>query len=313
MNIQNIKDIKTKIDQLKTLYKNGQKDVEKDLRAFQKQLKQISKEVCKSLEPWDKVNIARHLERPQTLDYIKAIFKDFVELHGDRHFADDPAIVAGFGKFYNKSVCIVGHQKGRDTKDKIYRNFGMANPEGYRKAQRIMKLAEKFEIPVITFVDTAGAYPGVGAEERGQAQAIATSIELMGSLKTHIISIIIGEGGSGGALALAVADRVLMLEHAWYSVISPEGCAAILYKDQSKVQEASKSLKITAKDLLELGIIDCIIPEPYCGAHLSHRLTFLNVKFFLRKALNDILKSSKEEIVKKRQERYLNIGFYENI
>ena len=312
MTIKDVQELKTKIDQLKILYKQGKTDVEKELRAFQRELKQISKEFCKNLSPWDRVSIARHNERPQTLDYIKAIFKNFVELHGDRCYGDDPAIISGFAKFYNNSVCIIGHQKGRDTKDKIYRNFGMAHPEGYRKAQRIMKLAEKFQIPIITFVDTAGAYPGIGAEERGQAQAIATSIELMGSLKTHIITIIIGEGGSGGALGLAVADKILMLENAWYSVISPEGCAAILYKDQSKVQEATKSLKITAQDLHELGVIDCIIPEPYCGAHMSHRLTFYNVKFFLRKALNEVLKYSIDEIVQKRHDRYLNIGFYEN-
>ncbi len=312
MTIKDLQELKTKIDQLKILYSQGQKEVESDLRAFQKELKNISKEFCKNLSPWERVMIARHSERPQTLDYIKAIFKNFIELHGDRCFGDDSAIIAGFGSFYNKSVCIIGHQKGRDTKDKIYRNFGMAHPEGYRKAQRVMKLAEKFQIPVITFIDTAGAYPGIGAEERGQAQAIATSIELMGSLKTHIVSVIIGEGGSGGALALGVGDMILMLENAWYSVISPEGCAAILYKDQSKVQEATRSLKITAQDLKELGVIDCIIPEPYCGAHLSHRKTFLNLKFFLRKALNNLLKYSAEEMVQKRQERYLNIGFYEN-
>ncbi len=306
-------ELKNKIDQLKTLYKIGKKEVEPELRSFQRELRERSKKLSKNLNAWDRVLIARNQDRPITEDYIKHIFKDFIEIHGDRCFGDDKAIITGFGKLYNKKVLIIGNQKGKNTKENIQRNFGMAHPEGYRKAIRAMKLAEKFSLPVISFVDTAGAYPGIGAEERGQAEAIAKSIQTMISLKVPIIVIIIGEGGSGGALGIGVGDKVLMLENAWFSVISPEGCAAILWKDQEKVKDASQSLKLDAISLKEFGIIDEIIKEPYGLAHLDQLKTIYRVKFYLKKCLKEIENIPIEKLLEKRFEKYLNIGVYEEI
>ncbi len=247
---------------------------EGEIAQLRRKLERESERVYSKLTPWETALTARHAARPQALDYIEDLTEDWLELHGDRGFADDPAIVAGFARFHGRSVAIVGHQKGRSTQQRIHRNFGQPRPEGYRKALRIMKLAERFDCPVLTFIDTPGAYPGIGAEERGQAQAIAHNLEQMAQLRVPIIAIVIGEGGSGGALALGVADRVLMLRYAIYSVISPEGCAAILWKNQDKRAAAAAAMRITAPDLEGLGVIDGVVPEPTGGATPIHRRLF---------------------------------------
>ncbi len=293
--------------------KKGRKELLPELVAKRKKFKELARKKTEELTAWERVQLARHPKRPHTIDYIQNIFTDFIELHGDRKFGDDQAIIAGFAFFEGIPVAVIGHEKGKDTKEKIKRNFGMPHPEGYRKAIRIMKLAEKFKRPVFTFIDTPGAYPGIGAEERGQSQAIAESIMTMGSLKTPIVATVIGEGGSGGALALGVADRVLMLENSIYSVISPEGCAAILFKSQEKAPEAAESLKITAEDLKELGIIDCIVPEPLGGAHLQPKKTYRLVKRALRKALREIINTPTDELVEKRQAKFYSMGRFTEV
>lgn len=256
------------------------------------------------------VQIARHPKRPYTLDYIGYLTEDFIELHGDRRFADDPAIVAGLGFYKGRTAAFIGHQKGRSTKERIARNFGQPNPEGYRKALRVMKLAEKFGFPVITLIDTPGAYPGMGAEERGQAEAIAYNLKEISKLRVPIVNIVIGEGGSGGALAVGVGDAILMLEYSFYSVISPEGCAAILWKDQEAVDKAAENLKIRAEDLLELGIIDKIIPEPPGGAHIDYEQTFKNVDKLLSQTLKKLEQKSPQERLKERYQKFKKIGAY---
>jgi acetyl-CoA carboxylase carboxyl transferase subunit alpha len=305
------KELKEKINKLKIQLYAGKDKVEEELRELQKEYKTKIKEFFKDLSPWERVQIARHPSRPHTRDYIELIFESFHELHGDRFCGDDPSIVAGIGYFYGKPVAIIGHEKGKDTKERMKRNFGMPNPEGYRKANRIMKLAEKFGMPVITFVDTPGAFPGVEAEEHNQAKAIADSIYTMATLRTPTVSIIIGEGGSGGALALAVADRVYMLENAVYSVISPEGCAAILWKDQKAVEEAAKALRITAEDLLKLGVIDGIIPEPYGAAHVEPLSTARIIKYCLKKTLKELVKKDIEQLLEERLQKYTSMGVFE--
>ncbi|ACO03358.1 MAG TPA: acetyl-CoA carboxylase carboxyltransferase subunit alpha [Persephonella sp.] len=305
------KEIQILSDKIKILrqeLKKGNRSVLKELVESRKKFKKLAREKQKKLSAWERVQLARHPKRPHTIDYIKNIFTDFVELHGDRRFGDDKAIIAGFAFFEGIPVAVIGHEKGKDTKEKIERNFGMPHPEGYRKAIRIMKLAEKFRRPVLTFIDTPGAYPGIGAEERGQSQAIAESIMVMGSLKTPIIATVIGEGGSGGALALGVADKVLMLENSIYSVISPEGCAAILFKSQEKAPEAAESLKITAKDLKELGIIDCIVPEPLGGAHLQPEKMYRLMKRAIRSTLRMLMDKDPEKLVEERQSKFYSMG-----
>ncbi|MGC8852689.1 MAG: acetyl-CoA carboxylase carboxyltransferase subunit alpha [Hydrogenobacter sp.] len=299
-----------KVDQLRRLYRLGHKEKEEELRRLQRELRKKAKEIYKRLDPWDKVLLARHSQRPRTLDYINLIFKDFTELHGDRCFGDDKSIVSGFAYFDGMPVAVIGHEKGKTTKEKMERNFGMPHPEGYRKAIRVAKLAEKYRMPVITFVDTPGAYPGIGAEERGQSEAIAESLYTFGYLKVPSIAVVIGEGGSGGALALAVANRVLMLENAIYSVISPEGCAAILWKDQSKVKEASLALKLTAQDLLKLGVIDYIVPEPLGASHIDPIRSARVLKYFLRKCLRELISKSPQEILRERIEKFANMGAF---
>ncbi len=296
------------IEILREKVKNGESHLINDLAKLRRKFKKLSKEKMESLTAWDRVSFARHPKRPHTIDYINNLFTDFIELHGDRKFGDDKAIIAGFANFEGKPVCIIGHEKGRDTKDKIQRNFGMPHPEGYRKAIRIMKLAEKFKRPVITFIDTPGAYPGIGAEERGQSQAIAESLMVMGSLETPIVATVIGEGGSGGALALGVADKILMLENSIYSVISPEGCAAILFKSAESAPIAAESLKITAKDLKELGIIDCIVREPLGGAHMQPKKMYRIMRRYLRKALKDIINIPIQELVELRHKKFYSMG-----
>jgi acetyl-CoA carboxylase carboxyl transferase subunit alpha len=274
-------------------------------------LTKASLEVHAKLTPWEKTLAARHPARPYTLDFIAALFEDFLEIHGDRKFADDPAMVAGFARFDGHSCAVIGHQKGRNTKEKIIRNFGQPRPEGFRKALRVMKLAEKFSLPVFTFVDTQGAYPGVGAEERGQAEAIAVNLREMAALKVPIIVSVIGEGGSGGALAIGVGDRVLMLEHAVYSVISPEGCAAILWKDAVAAQEAAAAMKITAQDLKRLGVIDEIVPEPPGGAHSDPAGAAQALRPYLERALKELHKVKPASLLEDRYRKFRKMGFYE--
>ncbi len=303
-------ELKEKIDNLKALYTMGNKEVEKDLRELQKEFKYRAKKLYADLSAWDRVQIARHPKRPHTSDYIKYLFKNFVELHGDRRYADDKAIISGFAYFKGIPVAVIGHEKGKGTQEKIERNFGMPHPEGYRKAIRVMKLAEKYKMPVITFIDTPGAYPGIGAEERGQSEAIAESMLTMSNLKTPIVSVVIGEGGSGGALALGIADRVCIMENAYYSVISPEGCAAILWKDQNRVKEASKALKLTAEDLYSMGIVDCIIPEPYNAAHWDHKKTARLVGYFIKKCIAELCAKDIETLLSERFKKFKNMGVY---
>ncbi len=293
---------------------SNEKSADSDIDvAREKTLEEIRKKTHTDLTSWQRIQIARHPERPYTLDYIKLLMSDFMEFHGDRQFSDDTAIVAGIAKIENTPVMIIGHQKGRNTKENIARNFGMPHPEGFRKALRIMKMAEKFRIPVITFIDTPGAYPGVGAEERGQGGAIAYNLFMMSQLATPVISIVIGEGASGGALAIGLSDRILMLENSYYSVISPEGCAAILWKDKTKTQEAADTLKLTAEDLFKLRIVDDIIPEPDEGAHRDHRKIAENVKLSIIKHLNELKELSINKLLQLRYEKFRQIGnFTEN-
>jgi acetyl-CoA carboxylase carboxyl transferase subunit alpha len=300
--------LQNKIEFYREKIKKGEKQYIKELVKLRREFKQLAKQKMENLTAWERVQLARHPKRPHTIDYIQNIFTDFVELHGDRRFGDDKAIIAGFAFFEGQPVAVIGHEKGRDTKEKIERNFGMPHPEGYRKALRVMKLAEKFSRPVFTFIDTPGAFPGIGAEERGQSEAIAENLMVMGELKTPIIATVIGEGGSGGALALGVADRILMLENAIYSVISPEGCAAILYKSQEKAPVAAENLKITAQDLKKLGVIDMIIKEPLGGAHLQPKKMFRHLKRALRIDLKCLKRIPIDELVEKRKKKFLSMG-----
>jgi acetyl-CoA carboxylase carboxyl transferase subunit alpha len=300
-------ELEKQIEELKRVA--GEKpDVVKNIRPLEEQLAALRLEIYKNLTPMQRVQVARHPRRPYPLDYVNTVFTDFVELHGDRLYRDDPAIVGGWARLDGVTVMIIGHQKGRDTKENLYRNFGMAHPEGYRKAMRLMRLAEKFGAPVITLVDTPGAYPGLGAEERGQAEAIASSLIEMASLKTPIITAVIGEGGSGGALAVGLADRVLMLENSVYSVISPEGCAAILWKDASQRERAAEALKITAQDLLALGVIDEIVPEPPGGAHSDPDAAAAALGDALQRHLSQLRKLKVDKLLKRREEKYLSMG-----
>jgi len=280
------------------------------LRQARRELSTAVDSIFSSLTPWQRCQIARHPERPYTLDYIGTIFSGFMQLHGDRRYADDPAIVAGFALLDGDPVAIVGHQKGRDTNEKLRRNFGMPRPEGYRKALRIMHLAARFRRPIITFVDTPGAYPGINAEERGQAEAIANNLIEMARLPVPIVVVVTGEGGSGGALALGVGDRVVMLEHAIYSVISPEGCAAILWKDQNRAEDAAKALRLTARDLKHFGVIDEVLPEPAGGAHMDPRTMAEGVGGALRRQLRQLRKIKPDALLARRYKKYRTLGVY---
>ncbi len=283
---------------------------EAELGALRTELGRRTREVYAGLNRWQKTLVARHAERPYTLDYVAALTEDWVELHGDRMFADDPAIVAGFARFRGRAVAVIGHQKGRGTKERIARNFGQPQPEGYRKALRVMRLAERFGRPILTFVDTAGASPGLGAEERGQAEAIARNLLEMAELEVPIVVTITGEGGSGGALALGVGDRVLILEYGVYSVISPEGCAAILWKDQEKKAQAAESLKITAPDLLKLGVVDAIVPEPPGGAHVDPADAARRVGDAIEAALVGLERLPVETLLAERYRKFRSLGVY---
>jgi acetyl-CoA carboxylase carboxyl transferase subunit alpha len=300
--------LEEKIEELRRVGERDSVDVEEQIASLEARLNQLRVSTYKDLSPIQRVQVARHPRRPYTLDYLKIAFTDFVELHGDRLYRDDAAIVGGWAKLDGEPVMVIGHQKGRDTKENLRRNFGMPNPEGYRKALRLMHLAEKFDRPVVTLIDTPGAYPGIGAEERGQAEAIARNILEMAALRTPIICVIIGEGGSGGALAVGVGDRVLMLENSVYSVISPEGCAAILWKDASLRERAAESLRLTATDLLELGIIDEIIPEPPGGAHVDPDTAAVELHAHVTAHLSDVRAMKVDELLATRAEKYLAMG-----
>jgi len=303
-------ELEKKIEGLKKFSEDKEVDLSSEISDLTSKLKNLKKDIYSKLSPWQKIQISRHPNRPTTLDYIAMIMEDFIPLAGDRLFGDDKALLAGFAKLDGKKIAIIGHQKGKDTKENIKRNFGCAHPEGYRKAMRIMRLAERFNIPIVCFVDTPGAYPGVGAEERGQAQAIAENIRDMFSIKTPILVTVIGEGGSGGALGIGVGDKVLIMEYAYYSVISPEGCAAILWKDASKREEAAKVLKLTAPDLLEMGIVDEIIYESEGGAHRGIEHSAQNLKNVISKNLDQLSNIPLEELLSQRYERYRRIGVY---
>jgi acetyl-CoA carboxylase carboxyl transferase subunit alpha len=281
------------------------------IAALQAELTKVADEIFANLTPWQKTLVARHPLRPYTLDFIGYLFEEWTEIHGDRKFSDDPAIVAGFARFRGIACAIIGHQKGRNTKEKIYRNFGQPRPEGFRKALRVMKLAEKFNLPIITFIDTQGAYPGLGAEERGQAEAIAVNLREMAMLSVPVIVIVIGEGGSGGALALGVGDRVFMLEHSVYSVISPEGCAAILWKNPSAAAEAAAAMRITASDLKRLAIIDEIVPEPNGGAHADPAHAAELLAPYLEKALKELMKLKPAALPEERYKKFRKMGMFE--
>ena len=281
------------------------------IAALQAELTKVADEIYANLTPWQKTLVARHPQRPYTLDFIGYLFDEWTEIHGDRKFSDDPAIVAGFARFRGTACAIIGHQKGRNTKEKIYRNFGQPRPEGFRKALRVMKLAEKFNLPIFTFIDTQGAYPGLGAEERGQAEAIAVNLREMAMLSVPVIVIVIGEGGSGGALALGVGDRVFMLEHAVYSVISPEGCAAILWKNPSAAAEAAAAMRITASDLKRLAIIDEIVPEPNAGAHADPAKAAELLAPYLEKALKELMKLKPSALPEERYKKFRKMGVFE--
>ncbi len=307
-------ELERKIEELKETALEKKIDNSAEIERLNKDVKKLQEEIFSNLTPWQITQLARHPLRPYTLDYIPRIFADFIELHGDRNFRDDPAIVGGLAMLEDEPVMLIGHQKGRTTKEKVFRNFGMPNPEGYRKAIRLMSMAERLKKPIITFIDTPGAFPGIGAEERGQAEAIAKNLMVMSRLKVPIIVMVIGEGGSGGALAIGVGDKVLMLEYATYSVISPEGCAAILWKDGSKADIAAKALKITAKDLYNLGIIDEIVKEPHGSAHRNADSMAITMKEVLVKSLQELKKLSPDELVDMRYKKYRKMGkFYESV
>lgn len=302
-----IVELEKKIEELK-----GLKGVDEEVQRLKSQAEKLKKSVYSNLTRWQRVQLARHPRRPYPLDIIGLIADSFVELHGDRRFADDPAIIAGIAKVGPQSLTIIAHQKGRDTKEKIKRNFGMPHPEGYRKAMRIMKTAAKLGLPIVTMVDTPGAYPGIGAEERGQAEAIATNLFECATLETPILVIILGEGGSGGALAIALGDRIMMMENAVYSVITPEGCASILWRDAAKNKEAAEALKMTAQDMQQLHIVDGIIPEPLGGAHLDFEKTAYNIKSAILKNLEELKGIPVSELLDARIKKFREMGVYKS-
>ena len=303
-----IEKLENKIEELKLLSRAGDISLTSEIIKLEEKSHKLLTQIYKELTPWQKTQVARHEKRPKFLDYINTIFTDFLELSGDRCFSDDKALIAGIGKISDQSVIVMGNQKGNDTETRLKHNFGMARPDGYRKAQRVMKLADRFSLPVVTFVDTSGAYPGLEAEERGAAEAIANSINVGLSLKVPSVSIVIGEGGSGGAIALASCNKIIMLEHSVYSVISPEGCASILWRDAQRASDAANALKLTAQDLYKLGIVDEIIGEPLGGAHRSHEKIKTDVKRAILKCLQNLNEKSPKEIFEQRRQKFLTIG-----
>ena len=305
---QPIAELEAKIEELRYVQDDSAVDISEEIERLQKKNKSMTKEIYSKLNAWQISQVARHPQRPYTLDYINGMFTDFEELHGDRAFADDPAIVGGLARFEGKPVMVMGHQKGRDVKERQYRNFGMPRPEGYRKALRLYRMAEKFKLPIITLIDTPGAYPGIGAEERGQSEAIARNLYVMAELQTPIIGVIIGEGGSGGALALGVVDHLMMLQYATYSVISPEGCASILWKSADKASEAAETLAITASRLKTLGLIDRIVAEPMGGAHRAPEVMMQTLRRGLADELERLQAKSLDELLETRYERLMSYG-----
>ena len=310
---QPIAELDARIEELRYAQDDSAVDISEEIQRLQKKSQALTKEIYAKLTPWQVAQVARHPQRPYTLDYIGMIFTDFEELHGDRSYADDASIVGGLARFNGQSVMVIGHQKGRDTKEKILRNFGMPRPEGYRKAMRLMRLAEKFGVPVVTFVDTPGAYPGIGAEERGQSEAIGHSLYVMAELRVPVVCTVIGEGGSGGALAIAVGDIVMMLQYATYSVISPEGCASILWKSAERASEAAEILGITATRLKSLALVDKTINEPLGGAHRDHAGAAQNLKKALQDALRQLSDKGPAELVEERFERLMSYGKFKEL
>ncbi|MGZ8203434.1 MAG: acetyl-CoA carboxylase carboxyltransferase subunit alpha [Burkholderiales bacterium] len=310
---QPIAELETKIDELRYVQDDSAVDISEEIGRLQKKSQTLAKEIYAKLSAWQIAQVARHPQRPYTLDYANGIFTGFEELHGDRAFADDPAIVGGLARFNGESCMIIGHQKGRDTKEKIYRNFGMPKPEGYRKALRLLKLAEKFGVPVFTFIDTPGAYPGVGAEERGQSEAIGRNLYAMAELRLPIVCSVIGEGGSGGALAIAIGDTTLMLQYATYSVISPEGCASILWKSAEYAAEAAETLGITATRLKALGLVDKIVSEPLGGAHRDHEAMMQAMKKALQESWRQLREKPLNELLEARLGRLMGYGKFKEV
>jgi acetyl-CoA carboxylase carboxyl transferase subunit alpha len=310
---QPIAELEAKIEELRYVQDDSALDISEEISRLQKKSNTLTKDIYAKLSPWQISQVARHPQRPYTLDYIQGLFADFQELHGDRSFADDASVVGGIGRFANQTVMVIGHQKGRDTKEKLLRNFGMPRPEGYRKALRLMRLAEKFSIPVITFVDTPGAYPGVGAEERGQSEAIGRNLYVMAELRVPIVVTIIGEGGSGGALAIAVGDIVQMLQYSTYSVISPEGCASILWKSAERAPDAAESLGITASRLKTLGLVDKIITEPLGGAHRDPPAMMASLRKALQDALRQVQEKPLADLLQARFNRLMDYGKFKEV
>jgi len=304
-------ELEKRIAQMREYDVTADSGLEADIEKLEERARRLREEVYAKLTRWQRVQLARHPQRPYTLDYLERMVEDFVELHGDRAYGDDPAIVCGTGKLGEQKIFIVGHQKGRDTKQKLYRNFGMPHPEGYRKALRVMKLAAKFRRPIVALIDTPGAYPGIGAEERGQAEAIARNLFEMSHLPVPIVIVIIGEGASGGALGIGVGDRVFMLENTWYSVISPEGCAAILWHDSTKAEQAAEAMKLVGNDLLKLGIIDGVIKEPLGGAHRNYDEAAKILKEHLLAELRELVKIPPDKLIEMRIEKYGRMGAFE--
>ncbi len=305
---QPIAELEAKIEELRYVGDDSEININEEVARLKAKSESLTKSIFAKLSPWQIARVARHESRPYTLDYLKIIAPDFQELHGDRMYADDPAIIGGIGRINGRAVMFIGHQKGRDTKERVRRNYGMPKPEGYRKAQRLMRMAEKFSMPIVTLIDTPGAYPGIGAEERGQSEAIAYSLYLMAGLKTPIISVVIGEGGSGGALAIGVGDRLLMLQYSIYSVISPEGCASILWKSAERAEDAAESMRITADSLNNFGLVDEVLEEPLGGAHRSPKEAAEVIRNALIKNLDELEAMSTEQLLEERQRRLASFG-----
>jgi acetyl-CoA carboxylase carboxyl transferase subunit alpha len=305
---QPIAELEAKIEELRYVGDDSEININEEVARLKAKSESLTKNIFAKLSPWQIARVARHESRPYTLDYLELIVPDFQELHGDRMYADDPAIVGGLGRIDGKACMFIGHQKGRDTKERVRRNYGMPKPEGYRKAQRLMRMAEKFKLPVVTFIDTPGAYPGVGAEERGQSEAIAYSLYLMAGLKTPIISVVIGEGGSGGALAIGVSDRLLMLQYSIYSVISPEGCASILWKSAEKAEDAAEAMRITASSLNSFGLVDEVLEEPLGGAHRNPKEAAEIIRNAILKSLDELGQLTTEQLLAERQKRLAGFG-----
>ncbi len=305
-----ILELERKIEELKKFTSSENIDLSSEIKKLEDKLDKVKHEVFESLTPWQRVQIARHPKRPYTLDYISLMMADFTEVHGDRVFGDDKALICGFARIDDTKVVVMGHQKGRDTKENLMRNFGSAHPEGYRKAMRVMKMGEKFKLPIVVFIDTPGAYPGIGAEERGQAEAIALNLMEMARIRVPIVCYVIGEGGSGGALGVGIGDRICVLENAYYSVISPEGCAAILWKDRTRAPDAAKALKLTGQELLELGLIDEVVAEPLGGAHRDPQKMAASIKESVKKHLKELSEAAPDDLLEARYEKYRKIGAF---